>query len=192
MDVAYGGYAPPAPLPPPCARTPEPFRPGVQAVTPAAPPVPAMPCAMSQSARTEPHGCSVRVVSEDGTDHLRVEGNDIRMTCDQLALQVQGHKSVKLAIAGKQVAISSTGMQARADRIAMHGADDRLVLEGHARLQYCHGDAGHGEVTAERIVLNLSTGQLEISSAGSMNQHTQAPAPPSLQETFSVWMGMFH
>lgn len=197
MDLAYG-CPPPSPLPPPHVGAPllvEPVPPGMRVVTPAAPPVPAMACAISQPCRTESPGCNVRVVTEDGADCLEIHGHgDARMTCDHLALNIPGHKSVKLAIAGKQIAVSSPGVQARADRIAVQEAEDRLVLEGHVRLEYRCSDEEHGEVTAERIVLNLTKGQLEIKpGAGSPNgAHTTAPTPSSFQGAFSAWMGMCH
>ena len=108
----------------------------------------------------------------NGGDCLEVcGGGEARLTCDHLTLKVAGQRALKATAAGKQVSISSPSLKAKADSISLANGEDRLILEGHVRLEYRLDSDEHGEVTAGRVVINLAEGQLEIKpSAG--------PTPP--------------
>jgi hypothetical protein len=131
----------------------------------------------------------MRVVSEDDGDCLEIHGaGEAHMTCDHLTLKVAGQRSLKAVAAGKQVAISSPSLKAKADSISLSGGEDRLILEGHVRLEYRLDSDEHGEVTAGRVVINLAEGQLEIKpAAGPTPPHAAVPVPGALGNLLNCW-----
>jgi hypothetical protein len=180
----------PGPLPPPeaCYQG-GPFQP-TGFIAPPAPPAPPV-CCVPQPSRTEGHGCSLHVVTEDGVDSLEIHsGNDARMVCDHLTLKVAGHKSVKAAVADKQVVISSPVLKAKADRISVGAAEDRIILDGHVQMEYrLSGAEERCVVNASHVVLNLAHDQFEIMAAGALRTQTKAALPAAAQDVFDFWTG---
>jgi hypothetical protein len=206
-----GEPVPPAPLPPPAiAVAPvcpcpqpvpppgvpgsyvtgtvaaEPIQPAVRVV---APPAPAVSCAIGQTCPAEAHGCSLRVVTEDGADRLEVHGAaDTLMTCDQLGLKLAGHKSVKATVVRKQVALSSPALEAMADHVTL-SSGDHVVLEGNAQLVVRPGEKNASQVNAGRIVLDLSGGQLKITAEMTANvKHVKTALSTHAEQLMNDWV----
>jgi hypothetical protein len=132
----------------------------------------------------------VRVVTEDGGDCLEVcGGGEAHLTCDHLTLKVAGPRSFKVTAAGKQVSIAGPSLKAKADSISLSNGEDRLILEGHVRLEYHRDSEEHAEVAAGRVVINLAEGQLEVKPAAPSPAHTLAPA--ALEKVLNCWASYF-
>jgi hypothetical protein len=147
---------------------------------------------MAQPGRSESCCCVLHVVTEDGSDCLEVRGPDMQLTCDHITLKVSGQKPVKVSVAGKQVSLSSPSLKAKADAISMSNGEDRLILEGHVRLEYHLDTDDHAEVAAGRVVIDLAGGQLEIKpGVGPNPNHALAPTPAALEQALNFWVGYF-
>ena len=200
--VFVGGPVPlpppvPAYMPPPPYAVPPPPPPEdvpVAGPEPLPPPTlcrPALPvtaCGLPRPARAEPCCCSLRVATEDGGDCLEIGGaGEAHMTCDHLTLKVAGQRALKATALGKQVCITSPSLRAKADSISLSNGEDRLILEGHVRLEY-HLDADeHGEVAAGRVVIDLADGQLEVKPTAPAPGPAHTLAPSALKQLLNCW-----
>jgi hypothetical protein len=114
-----------------------------------------------------------RAVREDDRPRLQVQtGPGVTATCESLTFQVGDSRPVTVSVADNQVQVRCRspiltelgrhpGIQAGAYRVIRGGADGALLtLEGQARLQY--QEKGDATIRAERIVVNLLTGQVEV------------------------------
>jgi hypothetical protein len=142
--------------------------------------------------RTETPGCVLRVVTEDGTDCVEVQnGANTHLTCEHLTLKIRGHKSLKVTVSGKQVAVSGPTLNASADEIAFNG-QSHLVLKGHGQLSM-HPDQGEcARVVASQISLDLTDGKIECRMVGTeriSTPHSPAPLGATANELFNFWTG---
>jgi hypothetical protein len=190
--VAVAPAAPAYVCPPPGdAPSPGgPFQPAARIVAPAPPAPPA--CCAGQPCRGEGHGCTLRVITEDGVDSLEIHSGDVRMVCDHLVLKIAGQKPLKATVAGKQVAISGPGLTARADTISVGRREDCISLGGNVRLE--HRPAGQKPcevISAGQVVLNLADGQLMILSAGSLTTTTKPALAEEAEQLFNFWTGFY-
>ena len=152
--------APPMPCPPASIGVRVAGPPGP--VPPAPPPAllrpPPADCEYYYSERVPPAApCPpIRVVTESsGENRLRIDnGCDVRMTCSNLTMAVDGTHPVQVTAGGDRVRISGDQVEGTADRLSAD-ATGRLVLEGHVEL-CCHKD-GHApeKMTADKVSIHL-------------------------------------
>jgi hypothetical protein len=143
---------------------------------PGLPPVPVQPVVSVSPWR-------IRAVSDK--DHAGLEmhftaaGEDTCACCDGMTLKV-GSESLKLAVADKQVQVSGSFIKGSADTIARNTIDGSICLEGHVKLKY--EKAGQkAEVSAERVVVGVADGRLEVKPV----------EPQPQQQAFSFWNSFF-
>jgi hypothetical protein len=150
----------------------------------ALPPVPAS-FGVTQAVATAPaksmsSSWHVRAVSGH-KDKLEIDvGSGMHMTCTSLELTVPGSGCVKFTAHGKQVCVSGPSVEATAQAVSSSGSTGCIALDGHVWLQYQKGSE-RAEVTAERVVLGLADGKLEV-------QPLPPVKPP--EHALSFWFGM--
>jgi hypothetical protein len=130
---------------------------------------------------------NLAAVDEGGSQRLQVVTPDgMRATCERLTLHVKGVPPVAVAIEGKQVQLSygSAGgenFRASADYVTRNGPEGcQLVLTGNAHLTLTRQGKQRAEVTAELVVVNLLTGQVEA-SLGAATPPVTVPSPVNIQ-----------
>jgi hypothetical protein len=125
---------------------------------------PNMPCVVHESAKPISLSWVVGVVVQEGQTQLAVQnGSDTRLVCKEMMLETLGGQ-LQLGTCDKQIQLQSLLFHGTADRLLRTEADDCVVLEGRVWLQ-CHEDVQHAEVFAERILVSLKDGHLEIRPA---------------------------
>jgi hypothetical protein len=183
----------PGPFPAPAVMGTYPAQPYPVPVGAPMPP-PVIPCSMAMPVPAPAPQCLMKVVTEEGKSCLEVvNGGETQMTCDSLMLKVPGSSPLSVTVAGKQVQLSSHCLKASADRVARPAGEECLILEGNVRLDY-HKDGKHTETTADRVVVGLADGSLEIESAATADpkaaHHASDPEDP-LQQMLGYWLGTF-
>jgi hypothetical protein len=184
-------YAEPVPPPPAAPAYPAPFQPAARIVPPA--PAAAPVTATSPVWRTEAHGTSLSVATEDGSDCLQIHtGGSTSLVCEHSTLKVAGQKAFKATVVGKQVALSNGVVTVRADRVAV-GAGNRIILDGNACLEHRPGEARSPEVAkARHIILTLlPQDQFEFTAEGTsaLNAPHTAPLTMEAEQLFNFWTG---
>jgi hypothetical protein len=112
-----------------------------------------------------------------------------RAACESLTFQAAGEEPVEAGVEGKQVFVRTAPtkgaqdyLRGSADRVTRRGPDGAVVsLEGNAKLTFSRKGT-KAEVTANRISVNLATGQVEVEGAGS----TAPPPPPGVPATYQL------
>jgi hypothetical protein len=150
-------------------------------------PPPAVDYAVALPAPPPVRTWALKAVKEDGSSVLEVlNGGDARVTCENLVITKEGN-SFRVTAHGEQVAITGPFLEARADRLIRVEHNGRVVLEGHVKLNY-KKDGQSANVEAERVVVGLGDGSLEIKGAGGK----KAPTVGSADVLFQFWTGFFH
>jgi hypothetical protein len=112
--------------------------------------------------------------------------NQLQPTCqvgavaeDRKALEIKisGSDPLKLTAVGSQIQATNSCLQARADAISRSGPAGCFVFEGHVQIRYTKEDQ-RVEMTAERVLVNVADGHMEIEAA---------PSPQF--QPFSFWGG---
>src|SRR5262249_25433287 len=130
----------------------------------------------------------LKAVKDDGEARLEImSGGDAKVTCENLVVTKDGN-SFKVAAHGEQVTISGPFLEASADRLARVEHTGCVILEGHVKLKY-HKDDQSADVKAERVVVGLGDGRLEIQGAGGKKAPKATAGPDVL---FQFWTGFFH
>ena len=106
------------------------------------------------------------VASEDGKAFLAIQCGDSRLTCTDLCLKTADGTQLKFTRGHKQVLMSGPFFEAMADRLKKVD-ETKVVLMGNVRLNY-HKAGSMAEVVADKVIINLQDGGLEISSATSI------------------------
>jgi hypothetical protein len=125
--------------------------------------------------------------------HLSVAGaklqldaaDGMRSTCEGLTILVPGAPPAAVAVSGREIRVTSGAegadhLTATALRVTRGGPAGALVtLEGSAHL-VCVRQGKRAEITAERIAVNLATGQIqsEMGPAAVPQPPAPSPAPP--------------
>ncbi len=136
----------------------EPTPPAPTVLCPSSSPVPGI---VRESAKPVSATWVISAVVKEGQTQLEVQsGSATRLICKEMLLETLGGQ-LKLGTCDKQIQLTSPFFQAAADRLARTEMDDGVVLEGRVWLQ-CHEEVQHAEVFAERIVVSLKDGRLEI------------------------------
>jgi hypothetical protein len=158
-----------APAPPPCMPQPA-VLPEVCAAEPLPMPRPVAP-PIVRCVATEPARCcttwQIRPLCEDGQDRLEIQcGDGTRATCESLVLCAAGQKgngttSCKLAVMDKHVTVEAPGLEAQADSVTRL-PEDHLLLQGHVNLRYCRDGQGTRVKEADRVVIGLADGSVEV------------------------------
>jgi hypothetical protein len=121
-----------------------------------------------------------QAVDESGKTRLQIQsGAGMQGTLSDLAFRAPDGTSVTVTVADKQVQVQGAGLQARADRLTRSGTNGTvLTFEGNVKLRYEKKER-HAEVVAERAVVNLAAGQVEISIGGAkVAPPLPEPVPP--------------
>jgi hypothetical protein len=108
-----------------------------------------------------------QAAEQDGKPCLCIQaGLDNQATCEEMTFRVESVGRINLKAAAGQVQVQGAGVEARADRVTRTGkAGTTLELLGKVRLKYeCKGQ--HAEMKAERVVVDLAAGRLEIGPSG--------------------------
>ncbi len=117
------------------------------------------------------------VVEKDRTClemQVNAGGEETRAYSDNLVLKI-GKESLKLTIVEKQVQVNGSFVKGSADTVTRNSADGSIFLEGHVKLKY--EKAGQkAEVTAERVVVGVADGRLEVK-------------PVEQSQVFTFWIG---
>jgi hypothetical protein len=145
---------------------------------------PIMPCVAPEPMPAASHSPSIfRAVKCEGEAQLEmINGAEICLTCRNMAWKSPGCLSLKISTSGDQVQLEGDSLKASANRV-MVGKKDHLVMEGHVRLCYAkNGD--QCQITAEKVILDLTNGNLEIISKAKSNDEKE--------QIFSFWLGHFH
>jgi len=185
------GYGEPVPVPlaPPCMPQPA-VLPEVCAAEPLPMPRPVAPPIVRCVATEPARGCTtwqIRPLFEDGQDRLEIQcGDGTRATCESLVLCAAGQKgnsttSCKLAVVDKHVTIEAPGLEAQADSVTRL-PEDHLLLQGHVNLRYCRDGQGTRVKEADRVVIGLADGSVEV-------RPMPAPARPGPMPSA---LGTFH
>jgi hypothetical protein len=109
------------------------------------------------------------------------------MSCEKLSILATGVEPTEVAVGSNQIRVSSGKdvkggdfLQATADRVSRSGPEGTVViLEGTAKLLYVR-QGKKAEVSAERISVNLATGQV-VSDLG--NTTPVSPIVPATGST---------
>jgi hypothetical protein len=125
---------------------------------------------------------TMRAAVEDGQERIEMQCPGGIMSCDGLAFNVpgSGRTQTRLFAKDRQIQIRNPYFKASADRALKTGPGQQMVLEGHVRVKYLAGT--NAEVVAERIVLGLADGRLEIQPAV-----TNEKATKEAQQVFQFW-----
>ncbi len=124
-------------------------------------------------------------------------GREARVTCQEMNVKIgschQLGVSVMFGLSNSglpenQLAISGSGLIAAADSITKPDGADRIVLEGHVRLNY-HKDGTSAKITAEHVVIDLKDGYLSVKLAAPKGED---PAKAQKEKAFQFWIGMCH
>ncbi|MBV9122183.1 MAG: hypothetical protein JO112_02325 [Planctomycetes bacterium] len=170
------------------------FRAGIAPATCVAPAV-GVPSSEAERPSTHSSGghsdsWTMKVVLEEGHALLEVQGpGESRLTCERTTLKNSGGSPLKIHVAENdtQVAVSSSALNALADSlIEQNGC---LVLEGHVKLVYSK-DTQRADVVADRVLINLASGNLEIAPGTCTTP--QAGSEAMQKANFSFWVGTFH
>jgi hypothetical protein len=126
-----------------------------------------------------------------GEARLQVQtGQGATATCESMTFKTAGGTPITLTADGQKVRVQSgpgghaLRIYASADRVTRGGAcGEMITLQGHARAQFELKGQG-GQITGERVTLNLGTGSIEV--AGSGPTVPQGPTAMSLDFGFPV------
>lgn len=134
------------------------------------------------------------LTAADAKIHVQTS-EGMRSTCEKLSFLINGSDSVNVSLAGKQVRITSgkdvknaDTLDGTADRVVRSTTDGGfLTLEGNAKF-FCSRHGKKMEATADRISINLTTGQI-VSEMGPQLpvpqlQPVYTPECPVLPPTF--------
>lgn len=139
---------------------------------PVMPPAPAILSCQAMQPHDPPNVMwQIRAVVEDDQTRLVVRGGDQEsLTAKSLKMMVPGSDSLKLIASDKQVQAVHPSLQGQADAISRLGPAGCFLFEGHVKL--CYTNRGeHAEVTAERVLVNLADGHVEIEPAADSQLH---------------------
>lgn len=119
-------------------------------------------CLATELARPSLSSPSIfRAIKEEGHTRLEmVNGPSTRMTCKSMTWGVPGGSTLKLSAAGERVLVTGDRLKVAANRVIADGKD-RLVMEGKVRFSG-ERDGAPWKITAERVVVNLADGRVEI------------------------------
>lgn len=139
--------------------------------------VPAPPPVAPSQACYPYAGNTWTLTAADAKIHVQTS-EGMRSTCEKLSFLINGSDSVNVSLAGKQVRITSgkdvknaDTLDGTADRVVRSTTDGGfLTLEGNAKF-FCSRHGKKMEATADRISINLTTGQI-VSEMG-----PQLPVP---------------
>ncbi|HEV3204018.1 MAG TPA: hypothetical protein VGY77_06535 [Gemmataceae bacterium] len=145
---------------------------------------PIMPCVAPEPMPAPADSPSIfRAIKCQGEAQLEmINGAEIRLTCKDMAWNSPGCRSLKISTSADQVQLEGDALKASANRVIV-GKKDHLVMEGHVRLSYAK-NRDQCQITAEKVILNLTNGNLEIIS--------QAKSNDEREQIFSFWLGHFH
>lgn len=136
----------------------------IQAVPP--PPVMLSGCKMMNVPQAPNSSCwRLQALTVEGKTRLAVHCDcNLCMTCENVEIAVAGTNKLKIAAGDGKICIQNPDLQATADAISCQGQTGCLVLEGHVNLRY-EKNGQHAIVTAQHVMLNLKTGQLDMQAA---------------------------
>jgi hypothetical protein len=166
---------------------------------PPPPSLPGPGCAILQCTVTEPvkPACppaTIRVVTEDGQARLEVQGCcGSCMSCENMVLKMPECGPIKVGVTSKvllkvceahglgceacaserewkssQVLVCGPLLKAAADSVTTD-QKGHVILEGHVRVKY-HKDGQAAKVVADRVVVSLADGQLDIKSSADASE----------------------
>jgi len=120
-----------------------------------------VPCAAPAAPKPSEPAWTVQVGSSEGKPALDVRCEDETcMTCRRLSLTMGG-SAVKLRVYHDQVKLVTPHLTASADSISRTEQADCVVLEGHVKIR-CAKDGESAEVSADRAIVGLDDGHVEI------------------------------
>lgn len=127
-------------------------------------PAPVVQCATTTTVPVA-HGPSfaVSVSQAEGNPFLDMQWGDTHLTCRQMTLEMPGCGKMELSIYNKnRVLLRGPKFNACADRLSKLAAGDRLVFQGHVKLNCSGNKEFAAEVAGDRVMLELKDGKVEI------------------------------
>lgn len=91
------------------------------------------------------------------TGHVVVRRSDLRIACDRLEAEMDSRGRVIRLSCQRNVEIVTAGRVARSDTARYNADDDRLVLDGNARVAQ-----GKSRLAGESIAIDLETGDVRV------------------------------
>jgi len=143
----------------------------------------AVPCPMPPAGQAPTPTPVLRVVAEKDQAKMEIQSGTMCLTCETLSLNMTDGK-IKLCVRDGQIRLCGPHFQAVADRLTGTGAEDRVVLEGHVRVQYADDHTKVTADTADRVVIGLKDGRLEISP-----KSPPADRKKEAEAVFQFWQG---
>jgi hypothetical protein len=136
-----------------------------------------------------------QAAEQDGKPCLCIQaGPDTQATCEEMTFHVGSVGRINLKAAAGQVQVRGAGVEARADCVMRTGkAGTTLELLGKVQLKY-QRNGQHAELKAEKVVVDLAAGRLEIGPCGegtASHDPSDRTASPACPRSVDLVSGLF-
>jgi hypothetical protein len=113
----------------------------------------------------------VRTVIVEGRSRLAIQDSGpCSVTTKSLEMKIPDGHCLKLTAVDSRIVATHPSLEAQADAISRLGPGARFIFEGHVKLLY-HHRGQHAEVTAERVLVDLADGHVEIAPVADSDRH---------------------